>query len=80
MPRYYFDVHENLALFRDVDGLDFDNDAAARKGAVGRLVDVLSSIDDLGPETRLIVVVVRRMGDREPFAAVSTRITSLLDQ
>jgi hypothetical protein len=80
MPRYYFDIQDDLVLHRDADGFDFKDDASARKGAVHRLVDLLTAMEeDLGPKTKLIIVVARRAGEQGPFAAVSSRITSLPD-
>lgn len=78
MPRYYLDLHDNGDLYRDADGHEFESDAAARLGAVRHLTQLLATLSDIGAQTRLIVVVARRVGEREPFAAVSTRITSLL--
>ncbi len=75
MPRYYLDIHENLEFYRDADGSDFANDAAARMGAVRRMTEVLGALEDLGSETRLIMVVARRKGEAEPFTVISSRIT-----
>lgn len=76
MPRYHLDLQEDEHLYRDEDGRDFENDNAARRGAVSRLVDLLKDLP-LEDQAMLVVIVVRRRGDREPFAAISTRITSL---
>lgn len=77
MPRYYLDLQDNMDLHRDADGREFEDDAAARQGAVRLLADTLSSLKDVGHQTRLLVVAARRDGEPEPFAAISTRITSL---
>ena len=78
MPRYHLDLQDNLDLYRDADGREFESDAAARKGAVKLLIDTLANLgDDFGTQTRLFVVAARRAGELEPFAAISTRITSL---
>jgi hypothetical protein len=77
MPRYYLDLQDNLDLYQDADGREFENDAAARMGAVRLLIDTLSGLSESGTQTRLFVVSARRAGELEPFAAISTRITSL---
>lgn len=77
MPRYHFDLHEDLDLSRDEDGAIFETDEDARVGALHRLSDVLRSMNKLGPKTKLLVLAVRRAGEREPFAAVSLRVSSL---
>lgn len=79
MPRYYFDIHQNLEFYRDSDGSDFANDAEAKMGAVRRMTEVLGALRDLGTETRIIMVAARRKGEAEPFTVISSRIT-LLDQ
>lgn len=77
MSRYHFDLLDNADLVRDADGREFEDDAAARMGAVQLLAETLSSLGDIGAQTRLFVVAARRAGELEPFAAISARITSL---
>lgn len=77
MSRYYIDLHDNLDVHRDVDGQEFENDAMARLGAVRHLIETLSGLGEVGPETRLFVIAARRAGEAEPFAAVSTRLVTL---
>ena len=77
MPRYYFDFQENEHFYQDKDGREFPDDASARSGAVGRLIGMLEALPAEETATTIIVIGVRRFGEHQPFAAVSTRLTSL---